>query len=223
MGVERSSDSPRSSVSDRVDPLLLLFRAHPAAQAIEAQTDVVQDRACLGDEHFLEHGRDSVLLSDPRRARMRDLAAADLDRAGVGCVNAAEDLHQRALPRAVLADDRVHLAGEHLERGIPERLGGSERLCHSRHADEGRALRRAVAGWNSTLFCRCGREPRVVGHIQLLRVVCLSSIRTPVRLSNRSSITFAASRQPPTSPDQRPETTEAHLATTSNGSGRSRP
>ena len=42
----------------------------------------------------------------------------DLDGALVGLVHAGEDLHQRRLAGAVLADQAVHLAGAQLEVGV---------------------------------------------------------------------------------------------------------
>ncbi len=54
--------------------------------------------------------------------------AADLDRPRVGDGRAGCDRHQRGLPRAVLAHERVHLAREHLERHALERDDARERL-----------------------------------------------------------------------------------------------
>ena len=90
---------------------------------VGAEPDVVQHRAGLGDEDLLEDRDDAVLLRGSGAAQL-DLGPVDLDRARVGRVHAAEDLHQRALARAVLADQRVDLARAQLERAVPERLGG---------------------------------------------------------------------------------------------------
>ena len=54
--------------------------------------------------------------------------ALELDLAGVRHVDAAQDLDHRRLAAAVLADERVDLAGAQLERGVADGLGRSERL-----------------------------------------------------------------------------------------------
>ena len=45
-----------------------------------------------------------------------------------------QDFHQRAFARAVLADERMDLAGCNLERNIFERAGGAKTLLHLAHA-----------------------------------------------------------------------------------------
>ena len=57
--------------------------------------------------------------------------AVDLDRPGVRLVHAREDLDERALARAVLADQRVDLARAEVERHVGQRLGRRERLGHA--------------------------------------------------------------------------------------------
>ena len=68
--------------------------------------------------------------------------------AGVGPDDAGEDLEQRGLAGAVLADERVRLALADGEGHPVERLHGAERLAHvvefeSRHAESAAILLRA--------------------------------------------------------------------------------
>ena len=67
-----------------------------------------------------------------------DGAAVQPDLAGIGAVHAGEDLDQRRLAGAVLAEQRVHLAGAHVEvdRVERERAGEAlgQRLVTSRSA-----------------------------------------------------------------------------------------
>jgi hypothetical protein len=67
----------------------------------------------------------------------RDLAAVDLDAALVRRLQAVEDLHQRALAGAVLADQGVHLAPGDLE--VDAFVGDDQReaLADALHADGG--------------------------------------------------------------------------------------
>ena len=60
------------------------------------------------------HHPDPVLDRGARRVD-RDLLAVDEDLARVGMVEPVEDVHQRRLAGAVLAEQRVHLAGQQVE------------------------------------------------------------------------------------------------------------
>jgi len=102
---------------------------------VGAEPDVVQHRAGLGHQDLLEDGDDAVLLGGLGVAQL-DLGPGHLDPARVGRVHPAQDLHQRALARAVLPDQGVDLARAQLERAVPERLGGPERLRHVLHPDQ---------------------------------------------------------------------------------------
>ena len=97
------------------------------ADAVAPQPDVVEHGAGLGDEHLLEHGDDAALLRGARRRGARP-ARREARSAASGRVHAAEDLDERALAGAVLADERVHLAGAQLERRSAQSLGGAEGL-----------------------------------------------------------------------------------------------
>ena len=59
----------------------------------------------------------------------RDLAAVEEHPARVGPVDAGDDLDQRRLAGAVLAHQRVDLAGPEVERDVVERLDAGEGLA----------------------------------------------------------------------------------------------
>ena len=104
------------------------------------------------EEHVLGHravGQQvELLVDDPdagglRRVRVaeRDLLAVDADRPVVGRVDAGEHLHQRRLAGAVLADDRVDLAGAQVEVDAVQHLDADEALADARHLEQRRAAR----------------------------------------------------------------------------------
>jgi hypothetical protein len=111
----------------------------------------VDETEALGlpvEEHVLCYGpeRDQVdLLVDGRQARQlclvrrgeRDLASVELDAAGVLGVDAGEHLDQGRLAGAVLADQRVHLPGRHLEASLPQRRYAQELLVDALHRQQG--------------------------------------------------------------------------------------
>ena len=68
-------------------------------------------------EHDADAGRDRIVI-------VREMAggAVDFDRAGIRLMNAAQDLHQRRLARAVLAEQRVDLAARNLQINVGQRL-----------------------------------------------------------------------------------------------------
>ena len=72
--------------------------------------------------------RDAVLQRVERRSEL-DLLALELEGAGVGRVDAGDDLHQRRLAGAVLAHQRVHMAALQAELHVVERQHAGERLA----------------------------------------------------------------------------------------------
>ena len=68
------------------------------------------------------------------------------DGAGVRAIRAAENFHQRALARAILADERVDFAGLHGEGDIFQRARGSESLLHAGHLETGRHFKYSSNG-----------------------------------------------------------------------------
>ncbi len=129
-----------------------VHEAHTAHHAMPDE-DVLRDRQLRGEGRLLRDRRDALAEGLCRIAEGR-LEAVEADRAGVGRTLAGEDLQHRRLAGAVLADQGVNLAGQHLERrsaqgvhaaeafvdalGLEDRLGG-----HRRH---GAGRRRAPAG-----------------------------------------------------------------------------
>ncbi len=104
-------------------------RAHrPRAIGVASSKMLGGDRHTdvLGDGHVREEGRmlvddrDPELLRDHGREVLHRRALED-DRAAVGRRRARGDVHQRRLPGAVLPEESVHLAREHVERHIRER------------------------------------------------------------------------------------------------------
>ena len=106
----------------------------PARGGLAAEHHVLGDRE-RGDEH-------EVLVHHPHAGRDRlrgappgGVAAVHLHGAGVGGVHPREDAHQRRLPGAVLADERVDLPRAHLERGVAVGAHRAERLGDAVKAD----------------------------------------------------------------------------------------
>ena len=82
--------------------------------------------------------------------RVRHVAAAIGDGAGVERVDAGEDLDERRFAGAVLAEQRDDLAGADVDARIDERLRAAELFRHAAHCQQGR----------SGLGCRCHGCPR---------------------------------------------------------------
>ena len=107
-----------------------------------AEKDVLGDRQIVEQHGFLMDRGDAV-LEGLVRAGERDRLAADADLAGVRLVDAGEDLHQRRLAGAVLADQRGHLARIERQADIVQRAHAREGSCDT---PESVKQRRAVAG-----------------------------------------------------------------------------
>ena len=84
------------------------------APARHREDHVLGDREVFEDREVLVDDRQPEHLGGGGRGLRHDMAA-DLDRAPVGQRRAGRHRHQRRLPRAVLAYERVHLAGDDLE------------------------------------------------------------------------------------------------------------
>ena len=87
---------------------------------------------CGRQGQLLVDHRHAAASASPRAAGGVRLAV-QRHRARVGPVGPAEDLHQRALARAVLADQRADLARADGERDAVERPGRAERLADAVH------------------------------------------------------------------------------------------
>ena len=82
--------------------------------------------------------------------------------AGVRLVDAGQDLDERALAGAVLADQRVDLTGPELERDVVERLGRAEPL---RDAAQSTAARAGDGDGASAIGHRSTRDAVVGGRV----------------------------------------------------------
>src|SRR5205823_254200 len=121
----------RAGIDGDVEPLRKLTRALfeprrrcPEGSLMPAEVDVLGDGESADQfEVLMDHadaGRDRVA----RRGEVDGIAVDD-DLAGIGTVDAGEDVHQRRLAGAVLTEERVDLAGPDLEvdPGIRQNAG----------------------------------------------------------------------------------------------------
>ena len=136
------------------------------AARLAAEHDVLGHRQVRQEVDLLVHRRDARCLRLGGAAE-RHLLAREGDGAGVDAVDARERLDERGLARAVLAHERVHLAGEHAEVDAVERLHAGEGDRDALHLDDRRgdgclgheSLHRGCGGIRS-VRCRGSR----VGH-----------------------------------------------------------
>ncbi len=97
-------------------------------QRLAADPDVLGHRHVVHQvELLMDHG-DAVLERVERRGQL-DLLALQPEGAGVGRVDAGDDLHQRRLAGAVLAHQRVDVAALQAERHVVERQHAGEGLA----------------------------------------------------------------------------------------------
>jgi hypothetical protein len=109
----------------------------PAPHGLAAHEDVLGDGAVREEVE--------LLVDDPHPGGLRLrgmveglLHAVDPDRAGVLRVHAGEDLHQRRLAGAVLADERVDLAGAQVEVDAVQDVDAEEALADAAHLEQRR-------------------------------------------------------------------------------------
>jgi hypothetical protein len=107
----------------------------PRDPRLAAHEDVLHDRELGNQVELLVDHRDPEVKGIARRVDLH-LATLELDPSGVRVVCAAEDLHQRALARAVLAEEHEHLAGADLQLHVVERHDPGEPLGDPRHAEK---------------------------------------------------------------------------------------
>ena len=96
------------------DPLDDVSQLHRAGQA---EPDVLRDGERVEQREVLEHHRDAERARVVRAAD-RGRRAVPEEVAGVRRGRAVDDLHERRLARAVLAEDRVDLSGRDRERDV---------------------------------------------------------------------------------------------------------
>ena len=109
-----------------VDPPADAARRHAAEQ------DVLRDAEVRHQVGMLGHHANAELLAAQRAIdRLRLAAEADFTCVGLHC--AGQDARERALARAVLADDGVHFAALGGEVDRAQRLRAAEALADARH------------------------------------------------------------------------------------------
>ena len=79
-------------------------------------------------------------------AEFRERFAAVANRAGIGREDAGDDVDQRRLAGAVLAEEGVHLAGVQIEVDMIEREHAGKPLRDPRHLEQGSRPARVVGG-----------------------------------------------------------------------------
>ena len=109
----------------------------PAARLAHRE-QVGQDVEVLEQAELLGDDRDAV-AGGVRGARERHRAAVEAHRPGVGAHRARDDLHERRLPGAVLADEGVDRAGPHAQARAVERADAAVRLRDALGLEHGRA------------------------------------------------------------------------------------
>ncbi len=121
---------------------LLVQEQAQAAPRLAADVDVLRGAQVPHQVELLVDDADAQRL---RAARAADLGrlAGDLDHARVARMDAGQHLHQRGLARAVLAHERMDLAGTQIEVDLVQRLDAGEALAQAAEGDERVHLRRA--------------------------------------------------------------------------------
>ena len=121
--------SASSASASRLEPRPI---DQPEPRRRTAGENVLGDADRAGQRQLLEDRRDAERLRVPRRADRRPARPPLGCSPASGCDHAGEDVHQRRLAGAVLADQRVHLARRELERHVVERQRRAEALADPR-------------------------------------------------------------------------------------------
>ncbi len=133
-------DPSTEAAQDVRGPPALFGRIHAAETTpLAAEEEVLPNRQRGDEVELLVDGGDPRRegVDRPREGRRR---AADLDPPRIRPVRARHDLDQRALARAVLADERVHLARADLEVRAAQGAYAGERLLDAGEAEDRRVL-----------------------------------------------------------------------------------
>ena len=126
----------------------------PAMQRLAPEEDVGGDAELRDEVQLLVDDGDA--RPPRRRGRWRSATgrAVDPDLAVIVGVHAGEDLHQRRLAGAVLAHQRVHLAGAEVEVDAVERGDAGEALADAARAQQRAPLRASPARDPPRWTCR---------------------------------------------------------------------
>ena len=135
-GSAGSSARPSRSNSSCAPPVQgAVVEEDARAALLAADEDVLRDREVGHQVELLVDDADALLLGVPRPVE-HELVPVHAEHAGVGRVDAGEQLHERRLAGAVLAHEREHLAEAQLEAHVVERLHAGESLAHALELEE---------------------------------------------------------------------------------------
>ena len=129
-----------------------------ALGAVVAEHDVLGHREGLDEAKMLVHHADAGVERIARRVEAHRLAV-QLDSALVGPVETGEDVRERRLAGAVLAEQGVHLAGGRLEADVVVRDHAWEALRDPEHAHGGARRGAGSPGASAVLCAKGGRFP----------------------------------------------------------------
>ena len=119
-----------------VIPKAFRLADHPPAVQQSPESRLASEKDVLGDGQVGRQRQFLVDQPDPEPVRVGHIADVHTpsvvdNLAGVGTVDAAEDLDERGFAGAVLAEQRVDLAGPQLEVHAVERHDAAEALRHA--------------------------------------------------------------------------------------------
>ncbi len=117
-------------------PVHLPVINHKPTAEFASEKHVLGDRQVRREHDLLVNQNDAAPLRVDR-ARQLDRRTVEPDRAASRGQMAAEHLHQRRLARAVLADDRVDLAGARGDRDVAQNLDRAERARQPHCLEDG--------------------------------------------------------------------------------------
>ncbi len=100
----------------------------------QREFEIAPDRPARIQREVLEHQRDVAR----RRVARRHVLPAHDDRSRVGALEAGDGSQQRRLARAGRTQHHQQLVGVRLELNVAQRLGATEPLRETAHAEEGR-------------------------------------------------------------------------------------
>ena len=109
----------------------------PAVRMFGAQRHILLDSQMRRQHEFLVNHADAGIASVQRIGRRIRLAVQG-HASRIGLVCAAQYLHERAFPGAVLAYQRMHLARPYVQVHAPERMHRAERFSDALKAKHGR-------------------------------------------------------------------------------------
>ena len=139
------------------DGLRLLRHAPPAYEQLRA--GFAADEHVLGDRHVGGEGELLVDRDDARalgvvRRRKGDRLPEQLDFARIGALRAGQNLEQRRLAGAVLAEKRMDLRRSHFEMDVLKRKHAGKALADAGHLED-----RAVRRWPERMKAPRARWP----------------------------------------------------------------